>query len=365
MRVLGIDPGTVSIDLCAMDDGRLCGDETVPTRAALADPRAFMDRIARLGPFDCVVGPSGYGLPLTRGTDLTEEALRLALLAPAGDGGGIGGLGALLRALARSSLPVVFTPGVVHLPTVPAHRKINRIDLGTADKVCASALAIADQAARRLYSLSDTSLILLELGGAFTAAVAIEGGCIVDGIGGSSGPLGARASGALDAEVAVLAGRVTKSMVFSGGAADVRGDGLPDLDALAHPLTAHARLAWDAYVEGACKAVASLRVALPQPAEIVLSGRLSRVPAVHEALVDRLAAIAPVIRLDGFARLAKPAAQGAALIADGLAGGAHAPLVDRLALRRASGSVLDWLFVITRERAQRELGIHPPAARTA
>ena len=50
---------------------------------------------------------------------------------------------------------------------------------------------------------SDVSFILLELGGAFSAAVAVDGGRIVDGLGGSSGPLGMRAAGALDAEVRV------------------------------------------------------------------------------------------------------------------------------------------------------------------
>ena len=47
-------------------------------------------------------------------------------------------------------------------------------------------------------------MVLLELGGAFTAALAIDAGQIVDGMGGSSGPLGARAVGALDGEVAYL-----------------------------------------------------------------------------------------------------------------------------------------------------------------
>ena len=134
-------------------------DESVPTRVALADPTAFVERIAGLGPFDCIVGPSGFGLPLTRGADLSEEAVRLALLALPGEHSGIGGLGALMRALARSSLPVVFTPGVVHLPTVPAHRKLNRVDLGTADKVCAAALGVDDQMRRRRCDLEDTSFI--------------------------------------------------------------------------------------------------------------------------------------------------------------------------------------------------------------
>jgi predicted butyrate kinase (DUF1464 family) len=39
----------------------------------------------------------------------------------------------------------------------------------------------------------------------------------------------------------------------------------------------------------------------------------------------------------------KQAAQGAALLADGLAGGTRAALVERLALRAAAGTVLDWL----------------------
>jgi predicted butyrate kinase (DUF1464 family) len=39
----------------------------------------------------------------------------------------------------------------------------------------------------------------------------------------------------------------------------------------------------------------------------------------------------------------KHAAQGAALIADGLCGGAFAPVVEALKLREARGTVLDWL----------------------
>jgi predicted butyrate kinase (DUF1464 family) len=39
----------------------------------------------------------------------------------------------------------------------------------------------------------------------------------------------------------------------------------------------------------------------------------------------------------------KQAAQGAALLADGLAGGPQAPLVQSLHLRQAEGTVLSWL----------------------
>ena len=60
---------------------------------------------------------------------------------------------------------------------------------------------------------------MLELGGAFSAALAVDGGRIVDGLGGSAGPIGARACGALDAEAAYLLGAaLSKRTVFSGGA---------------------------------------------------------------------------------------------------------------------------------------------------
>ena len=357
MRVIGIDPGTISIDLCGLADGQLFLDAAIPTELALADPAAFVARLIAAGPLDLVAGPSGYGLPLTRGHDLSDDALRLALLAAPEEGGGIGHLGTLLRALAASPLPVVFTPGALHLPTVPEHRKINRVDLGTADKVCATALAIVEQAARRQCPLRDVSLILLELGGAFTAAVAVAGGQIVDGIGGSSGPIGIRSAGALDGEVAFLADHVTKALLFTGGAAAVAGDAVVDPDACADPTSPLQAVAWSAYLEGGCKAVAALTISVPRPAEIILSGRFARSASVYDAFAEQLRGIAPVRRLDGFAVVAKHAAQGAALIADGLAGGSNAALVDVLALRRAAGSVLDHLYVISPDDARRRIGL--------
>jgi len=194
-RVIGIDPGTVSIDVCGLDEGRVFLDESFPTRQALADPNRFVALLESRAPVDLIAGPSGYGLPLRHARDLTETDIRLAFLARDNDSSGIGGLRSLARALAASGLPVVFTPGVIHLPTVPAYRKVNRVDMGTADKVCAAALAVREQAERLGCGERDVSFILLELGGAFTAALAVVGGCIVDGLGGSSGPLGLRAAG--------------------------------------------------------------------------------------------------------------------------------------------------------------------------
>ncbi len=159
-RVIGIDPGTVSVDFCGLDDGTVFLDRSLSTADALADPSVIVSLLNdahRAAPLDLVAGPSGYGLPLTAARDLTDADLRLAYLATAGESGGIGGLRSLMRALGRSSFPVVLTPGVVHLATVPAHRKVNRVDMGTADKVCAAALAVHQQAQRSRTAASWTA----------------------------------------------------------------------------------------------------------------------------------------------------------------------------------------------------------------
>ncbi|HEU5040106.1 MAG TPA: DUF1464 family protein [Gemmatimonadales bacterium] len=338
-RVAGVDPGTISIDVCGLEDGELYLDRTIPTAAALADPAGFVSLLRGARPPDLIAGPSGYGLPLVPAASATEEDLRLAFLTAPGEEGGIGGLRRLARMLGSSGLPVVYTPGVIHLDTVPAHRKLNRVDLGTADKVALAALAIADQCDRLGGPPAEASFLLLELGGAFTAALAVCGGRVVDGLGGSSGAMGLRSSGGWDGEVAYLAGTVTKDHLFQGGAAFLSGDAAPAL------------------AESALKAVHALRVSVPAPREILLSGRGLAEPGVEPLLRDGLAGLAPVRRLEGFARVAKTAAQGAAILADGLAGGRWSGLVETMRIREAAGTALDHLVVISPAEARRRLGL--------
>jgi len=345
-RVVGVDPGTISIDVCGLDAGELFLDRSIPTAEALADPAGFVALLRGESPPDLIAGPSGYGLPLVPAASATEDDLRLAFLAPPGEEGGIGGLRRLARVLARSELPVVYTPGAIHLDTVPAHRKINRVDLGTADKVATAALGIATQSERLGCGPDGTAFILLELGGAFTGALAVQGGQVVDGVGGSSGPMGWRSAGAWDGEVAYLAGTVTKDLLFTGGArfvAERAGDG--------------PQVALAAFVESAVKAVRVLLVATPAPHEILLSGRALDEPGVEDRLRAELASVAPLRRLQGFARVAKNAAQGAAILADGLAGGRWAALVETMRIRSAGGTALDHLFVISPAEARRRLGL--------
>jgi predicted butyrate kinase (DUF1464 family) len=343
-RVAGVDPGTVTIDVCVLDDGRLVAEGSWPTELAVAEPAVLAAWLADQRP-ELVTGPSGYGLPLVSANRATDEDWRLAFLAAPGEDGGIGGLRRLVRTLTGPSLPLVFLPGVAHLDTVPRHRKLNRVDLGTADKVCAAALAVAEQAETLARGPSGVSLVLLELGGAFTAALAVQEGRIVDGFGGTSGPMGWRSAGAWDGEVAVLAGRLTKAMLFQGGLETI--------------VAADGRLgpaAFEAVIEAAAKAVQALRVAAPDASRVVLSGRHAADPGVADTLAERLGHELAVVPLRGFAGV-KHAAQGAALIADGLAGGRHRDLVETMRIRHASGTVLDHLFVISPAAARQQLGL--------
>src|SRR5262249_34608387 len=159
------------------------------------------------GPFDLIAGPSGYGLPLVAARDVTPHDVDLlSLVRPdeRGSAQGVAGFSALLRELIASGLPIIFLPGVIHLDAVPAHRKVNTIDLGTPDKLSVAALSLALDPTRG-------NACIIELGSAFTACVVLADGKIVAGVGGTSGPLGGTSCGAWDGEAAYLLGPLHKA----------------------------------------------------------------------------------------------------------------------------------------------------------
>ena len=159
--------------------------------------------------------------------------------------------------------------------------------------------------------------------------------------------------------MAFLAGQVHKSLLFTGGASTIAGDPDAPAGSIASPTTARGRVAWEAYIESTVKAVMSLAVSAPGACEIIISGRFAGSEGVRDELTRRFAAVSapPVSALEGFASVAGQSAQGAALIADGLAGGTAATLVATLGIREASGTVLDHLYVITPAAARARLGI--------
>ena len=112
-RVAGIDPGTVSFDLCGLDDGAVVVERSFETAAVGADPGILAAALAEHGPFELVYGPAGYGLPLVPAADVGERELALIVLVredePAGRVG-VGGMRAIVRALIAAGLPLVFGP---------------------------------------------------------------------------------------------------------------------------------------------------------------------------------------------------------------------------------------------------------------
>ncbi|GIW87915.1 MAG: hypothetical protein KatS3mg108_2239 [Isosphaeraceae bacterium] len=315
-RVVGCDPGTSGLDLVLLDAGRVVDQASFDASRLNGDPDAFARQLRAWMPIDLVAGPSGYGVPLVTAAELTDDHLdQMTLVRPdeRGHEVGVGGFRRRVRELVATGLPAVFLPGGIHLPTIPAHRKANAIDLGTPDKVCVAALALYQHRQQTDVPYAQARFAVVEVGSAFTAVLVIEGGQLVDAAAGSRGPLGVRSGGAWDGEAAYWLAPLSKNDLFRGG--------MRDLGELGPP----------AFGESLRKQVAGLKAVTPF-ARIYLSG-------VHQALalgwLEDLATVAPLSSLPG-ARV-KHAAQGAALVADGLAGGPHGDLVESLALRSATG----------------------------
>lgn len=331
-RVAGADPGTTSLDLLILEDGRVGEQVRFAPPQLQADPALPVRWLEERGPFSLIAGPSGYGLPLLRSRDCSARERRLMTLLRADeqDDGrrGVVGFSALLRELCAAPLPVVFLPAVIHLSSVPRWRKLDRIDLGTPDKLSVAALALFQRTRQRGAALADYRGCLVELGSAFTACIVLANGQIVDGLGGTSGAVGYQGGGAWDGELAYLLSPLHKRDLFAGGLQSA-----PE-----------ASLGRTALVESVLRTVAGLQAVTPFT-EIVLSGRLLEIdPELVAQLEQALSARAAVVRLESLpGAWVKHAAQGAALLADGLAGGGAAPLVEQLGLKDSAGTVLDYL----------------------
>jgi predicted butyrate kinase (DUF1464 family) len=65
VKVVGIDPGTKSFDLCGLNEGRLFLERSILSADIAKNPGIVIDALKSVGDLDAIVGPSGYGLPLT------------------------------------------------------------------------------------------------------------------------------------------------------------------------------------------------------------------------------------------------------------------------------------------------------------
>src|SRR6266545_4070220 len=107
-RVAGCDPGTSSLDILALEDGRVVAKVRIEPDELREEPTIPVQWLREEGPFDLIAGPSGYGLPLVSAADCTDSQLALmSLVRPdEREAKGVGAFSAMLRALRDSGLPV-------------------------------------------------------------------------------------------------------------------------------------------------------------------------------------------------------------------------------------------------------------------
>jgi predicted butyrate kinase (DUF1464 family) len=275
MRVLAIDPGTISAGIIVVSDDILEDFYEIPSRELSSDPEMIFGIIDRHEP-ELIVAPSGYGLPPVdlRGLDASQRLL--ALLTRSDDPGveELRYVSHFLRRLDILRIPVIGIPGVANLASVPASRKINRIDLGTADKVAIAVLASIIHSGSDPDDLSRSSFAVIELG-AFTAGIAIKDGRIVDGVGGTLFPIGILSRGGWDGEEAFLLGRrIYKRDLFKGGLSDICG--ATDIEII----RSRCPEGYDRYIDDIAKTafmlISSIIRGRPQPIDrikIYISGR--------------------------------------------------------------------------------------------
>ena len=367
VKAVGIDPGTMSMDLYGFDDesGEVLIDEAIPREEITANPKIVVNRLLELqekvGKIDAIVGPCGYGMPLKKACETSDSDIALATFVTREDVERrlrIVGLRGLMKVLRETKeLNVWFTPGVVHLATVPTWRKANRVDMGTADKVYSVILAVKDQAERLGIEYEETSLILVEVGFAYTSAIAVNRGVIVDAIAGTAGFPSYMGMGFMDSELAYALANALKGfskiLLFLGGAASFAGldpfKTTPEKFVEMSKKDEKARLGYELMLESIVKDVATLLSSV-KPREIVLSGRFTRiqeflkdVESRLEEFFSKLGLSVEIIKLRGKAKVAKEAAEGAALYANGIAGGKYMRLIKAMKLFESQGRIFDYV----------------------
>lgn len=327
MRVVGIDPGTYSFDLFGMENNKkIIIDKSIKSENIFQNPHLLIDELESLMPLDMIVGPSGYGIPTKSIKDMTEDDI--GRMIPLDTKVAVNeGIKNVLIEMKQRRMPVYFTPGVIHLTSVPSYRKWNKFDMGTADKVCCVALGIKDQSERLNIPFNKTSFVYVEIGYGFTAVIAVEEGKIIDGIGGTSGSLGFLGSGGMDAESAIrLKPPLTQEIVFQGGVKDFIGKDIEPEDLINFK---EAMLLLGESVE---KDVASMLISMHNPKKIILSGRLTAYDFIKTELTSRLDKYAPVVKVNKLSKIAKEAACGAYIIGEGLLGGKYCKIVENMGI---------------------------------
>ena len=368
VKAVGIDSGTKTMDIFGFDDqdGSTIIDIAIPrdeiTKSAKLVVEKLREAQKRVGKIDAIVSSSGYGMQLKKAKDATDEEIAAATFVSEADVKRrlrIIGLRELMQLLREADdLNTWFTQGIIHLKTVPKYRKANKIDMGTSDKLYSVVLASKDQAERLKSPYDKTSFILVEVGFAYTSALAVSNGQIVDAMAGTAGFPSFLGSGFWDSEVAYAVANATddfsKQLLFAGGVASFAGiDSSKPLDEFVKNAKNNPQVkeGYKLMLESIIKDVGSLLPSV-KPREIILSGRFTRIPEFLTALnaelsdfFEKIGLNMDIHVLEGSAKVSKQAAEGAAVFANGLANGKYKQLVDAMHLKESEGTVFSNLYL--------------------
>ena len=342
-KSLGFDPGSSLWKVAILDDRSLISTQSLGTDRVSAEPESIRRLIDRHKKgLEAIAAPSGFGLPVTTVDKVGEREIRLMTLKK--DETSIVGLTKVIEILKdvqdELGIRCFVLPSVKHLPTVPRWRKINRVDLGTSDKLCAAACALQAISQERLTSYGRTSFVLGEVGSSFVSMICVKEGKIVDGIGGTNAGFGTRASGALDAELAHIWSFPGKAGIYSGGLIDAAGMSPKEIErSLPDPKNPRMKLAITRFAE--CFASDAIAISSRNRVKLfILSSVLG--PLVNNVLENAVRGVGlePVKDLTGEIS----ASIGAAYLANGLIGGRYQTLSESLGLLSAEGSVMEELF---------------------
>jgi len=365
VKSLGIDPGTKSFDLVLLDNGEVAWESSVPTEEVASRPERLTEELSRLErEVDMIVGPSGYGAPYICNDDIIEPKIfasevllltSLNKLKQRTEDLGFAVYRALYRLVVelwKKKINVCYIPSVKQLQTVDLSYKINRIDLGTADKLASAFLASYILYNETEHRSARRDFFLLELGFGYNALISVRESKIAGGLGGTSLGPGFLTPGPLDLEV-VVSGKWKRSSVWDGGVGSIcSAESMIDL------LTREKSIECSSYLKAMILSIRSGLSYLGFSGNelIVASGRWAGaelLKLMEEELGIKFFLERP--KLKG-ARTSKEAAQGMAMIGDAITGGKYAPFFNSMMLMKAKGTVMDHIYLPSlREAVTRHL----------
>ena len=235
------------------------------------------------------------------------------------------GIEPFLTAVKTINLNSYCLPGIKQLPTVPAHRKLNRLQMGAADQLCTVAMLLY-RLCERETAWSEMNFLCLQVEQDSLGILVVQDGQIVNGLSGTAGVSEVRLHLHMDGDFSYSFGSDHHESIY-------RSDWLNPAEASKHELSnGHARQ--HAFWEGLAQELAGL-MAIHHCEDIVVLGQQKE--TVIEWF-DDLYQLYHFLYKDSD-RQGFEAAIGAAILAEGLShNGVAAEVVERLQIRSAISS---------------------------